>query len=114
METREANYNNAHTFRLSYSFRIGGEFLILAEFRVNSDSCAEKSTRVKVVDRIKIRNVTRYNGAMAVGGKQRDKAPATKEDGPTTSYRVDSQVLSERRRTRENERAREPIILNGW
>lgn len=42
-----------------------------------------------------------YNGATVVGGKQRGRARATEENGPT-SYALDPKLS--KRRTRENER----------
>lgn len=55
-----------------------------------------------MIGKIKIRNVLHvYNGAMVVGGKQRGKARATEENGPT-AYALDPKLS--KRRTRENER----------
>lgn len=89
---------DVHTFGFLYS---GGESYSSQNFARNSDSIAERPTRVKVVSEIKIRQCYTYNGAMVIGGKQRDKGPATKENGPT--LRGLDPKLSERR-TRESER----------
>lgn len=62
---------DVNTFGFLYS---GEESYSSQNFARNSDSIAERPTRVKVVGEIKIRQCYTYNGAMVIGGKQRDKA----------------------------------------
>lgn len=96
--------HTVYTFRLSHN---GAEFYYSSQnFARNSDSFAERLTRMKMVDEIKIHDVTR-NGAMVIGSRQRDKAPATKENSPTL---YDPEPKLSERRTRESERARADYI----